>query len=194
MEVLSRAVTDVFLRKKIIAEEEKEVYQFGVCIFLNEAMTFLLIFIFSALIWEVKDAILFLCTFCGMRIYCGGYHARKVSLCRIAMITTFIVVMIASMLLSNASLKAVAVIEFVSFLVLLPIIPVKHPNKTMTKELARKGKRRGILLYCAFALVSFIALKSGCRHEAMIIVMSLCAVAVLAVIGTISNRKEMNGK
>lgn len=88
---LSNCIADFYISKNIININEKEAYKFGVELILNDIFTFSLIIIISAIIWSIRCGIEFLLVFCCARIYCGGYHAPKAWLCRLTMITTFII-------------------------------------------------------------------------------------------------------
>ena len=189
---LSASIADFYVQKNIINRDEKEVYQWGLSLILNDVVTFSLILLLSALLARIRFGAEFLATFCLTRIYCGGYHARKETVCRFTMIAVFLLVLLGGHILSDCSMYVLISVLTVSFLVLLPLIPVKHPNKVMTEELKKKGRVRGSLLYIAFALLSvtFYLFISGI--DAILIALSLSAVSALAIIGTFTNERGEN--
>ena len=89
MKQISSSIADFYIKRNIIKQDEKEIYQYGFELILNDVITFGLILLLSVLFWNVRYAIEFLAVFCLTRIYCGGYHASKSYICRITMITIF---------------------------------------------------------------------------------------------------------
>lgn len=101
MEHLSEIVADFYVKRDIIETGDKEIYQYGVFLILNEVFTFLLIFILSILMKKFRFALEFLIPFCVTRIFCGGFHAKKVFICRFTMISTFLFIVALSYILIN---------------------------------------------------------------------------------------------
>jgi len=189
---LSAGIADFYVQKNIINSEEKEVYQWGVSLVLNDVVTFSLVLLLSALLSHIRFGAEFLAVFCLTRIYCGGYHARKEYICRLTMIVVFLLVLSGAYILSDCSIYILLSVLTVSFLVLLPLIPVKHPNKVMTDELKKKGRVRGSLSYIAFAVLSLLFYLFVSEIDAVLIALSLSAVSVLAIIGTFTNERGVN--
>lgn len=190
MDYLSNRIADFYVKKNIIQPEEKDVYKCGVSLILNDIVTFCLILIISALIWNIRLAIEFLIVFCLTRVYCGGYHAPKAYLCRLTMLLTFICVSIASNLLKNATDITLYMLALVSFLILLPIAPVKHPNKKLTDELIKKGRKNTFLLLIVFIICAYIIFNFISKQDGMTIILTLCSVAIFAIIGVFTNERR----
>lgn len=185
---LSECIADLYIRRNIILENEKNVYKCGVELILNETFTFLLVIFFSAIIGKFIFAVEFLTVFCFTRIFCGGFHAKTTSVCRMTMILTFFEVWIFSELLEGTKTYIIYLILFASFIVLLPLIPVKHPNKKMSEEIRRKNKIRGIFAYVFFSVCAIIMFTLEHRQSGLIIALSLVSVSVLAIVGTFTGR------
>ena len=103
MNHLSEIVADFYVKRNIIKSDDKEIYQYGVFLILNEVFTFLLIFILSILMKQFRFALEFLIPFCVTRIFCGGFHAKKVFICRFTMVSTFLLIVALSYILINIS-------------------------------------------------------------------------------------------
>lgn len=54
MKHLSSSITDFYIKRNIIKEDEKEVYQYGVELILNEVLTFGIILIYSMIAWKIR--------------------------------------------------------------------------------------------------------------------------------------------
>lgn len=187
---LSDSIADLYVRRNIILPEEKEVYKCGVELILNDIITFSLVILISAIFFKARFAFEFLITLCFTRVYCGGYHAAKAYMCRLSMLITFFGVMMISYALAELSEWILYLILIISFVVLLPLIPVKHPNKTLTQELIIKNRRKGIITYIVFSIISILICHFVNRQDAFIITLSLSAVTVLAIIGTLVNERR----
>lgn len=192
IERLSNRIADFYVQRNIVKPEDREVYECGVALILNDVVTFALIIVMSAVLWRFQYAVEFLLTFCLTRTYCGGYHAPKAYLCRLTMLLTFALVVLASFAMQQASPNVVYILMAFSFLLILPFIPVKHPNKVLTPELRQKGMVYGSALYFGFGCISVAVLELASRLDGTVIALSLCAVSALVVIGTIFNTRGCN--
>ncbi len=190
MNYLSNRIADFYVKRNIIEESDKEVYQAGVELILNEVLSFVLIIVLSSLIWEIRYSIEFLIIFCITRIFCGGFHAKRTYICRMTMLTTFVCVIMVSSFLGKFFTEILCLINLISFLVLLPLIPVKHPNKELTQELIEANRKKGVITYILFGLCSVLVAEYLSVKDGFVMALSLSAVTVLAIVGTISNERR----
>ena len=187
---LSDCIADFYVEKNIILPNEKEVYKFGVELVLNEILTFLLILIFSAVFVKFRYGVEFLLTFCLTRMFAGGYHARKAYLCRLSMLAVAFFVFFAATKASSISLRALSVLLAVSMSVVIPFVPVKHPNKELTDKLIKRGKIGTILMYVLYCALSIVLFLHNSITDAVVIALSLSAVSVLVIIGNFTNERS----
>lgn len=186
---LSRSIADLYIKRNIIQPGEKEVYKCGLELILNDIVTFSLIIALSAIVWKIQYALEYLIVFCTVRVYTGGYHARKAYMCRLSMIATFLLVVVLSGILKNSSMIAVIAVLIISFLIMTPIIPVKHPNKELTEELVRKGRRNGLILYVVYSICS-VLIFTYLPRDGMMIALTLGAVSALVIAGKFLNERR----
>ena len=184
MKRLSSCIADFYIKRNIIKPNDREVYEYGLSLIINDVVTFLLIFAISAIFDEVRFAAEFLLTFCVSRVFCGGYHAKKEWICRCLMIGIYLGVSTLSAVIAPFGAVSAAVIAAVSLVVLFILIPVRHPNKTLDEAEVKKNRRKGIITLVLFDFLSLCLSVSGNR-DGFIIALSLFAVAALAVIGTL---------
>ena len=192
MKHLSSSIADFYVKRSIIQKSDKEVYQYGIELILNDIITFGIILLSSALIWKIRYAIEFLIVFCFTRVYCGGYHASKSYVCRMTMLTIFICIY----LMTNKMLQLSPLILFrllpINLAIIIALIPVKHPNKKLTAKQIKKNRKAGILLYLLFSVTSIILTMLVSKADGIVIGLSLCAVTALAIIGTLTNERRGN--
>lgn len=190
MRYLSQKISELYVKRNIINPDHKEVYRSGVELILNEVFTFLLVLLISLFFTKFRYSVEFLATFCLTRIYCGGFHAKTVFVCRTTMITMFLTVVVISYYVDRVSIVAIGAVLAVFFLIMLPFIPVKHPNKTLTKEQIVRNRIRGIFLYLLFSAISIGVYLFLSKQDGFVICLSLCAVSALTIVGTIVNNRR----
>lgn len=189
MDYLSNCITDFYIKEKIIDSSDKEVYRAGVDLILNELFTFLLVILLSTLVSKLVYSIIFTVVFFTTRVFCGGFHAKKVSICRGTMLFTFLNVIILSQTLCNFPKVILYLILLISLLIILPLIPVKHPNKIMTDEMIKSNRKKGIMVYTGFSVAVIIISEFISQEIANVIGLSLLSVSILAVIGSYINER-----
>lgn len=189
MRSLSGAIADFYVEKNIIKKDMKSVYEYGVSLLINDIINFSMILLLSALLRDIKQGIIFLIVFYFTRVRCGGFHAKKVWICRTTMLSTFIFIFLAVKFSAQYYTTIWSLlISFVSIITLLPIVPVENPNKKLDKKTREKNRKVGILITCFFAILSIIL--SFCKIQVgAVISFTILSVAVLAVIGNIVNKQ-----
>ena len=71
------------INRNIIEEEDKEIYSYGFNQILFIMLNFITILIIGILFNMLFETIIFMSTYIPIRIYAGGYHARKQTKCYI---------------------------------------------------------------------------------------------------------------
>ena len=194
MEYLSQSIADFYVKRNIIEADKKELYKCGVSLILNDILTFSIVIILSALLGNIRFSFEFLITFCFTRVFCGGFHARKTYICRFTMLLTFSLTVLISFALRNTKPEVLCIILAAAFVILLPLIPVKHPNKELGEEDIKKNRKKGIISFVLFSLTSVFVHQLFSKQGGIIIALSLAAVTVLAIIGTITNGRSENNE
>lgn len=189
MKYLSKCIVDFYVLRSVIQTEEKEAYEYGLTLILNDICIFSLVMIISFLLWEIRYGVEFITAFCVTRIYCGGFHANKAYICKALTTTTFLIVMAMAAYMKSLDVCKVALILSGSFILILPFIPVGHPNKKMTLKQKKKNRTLGIISYLFFSICSYVLWKYISPMDGSVIASSLCAVMALVIIGKLVNYK-----
>jgi len=132
MKSLSEVIADFYIEKNIISSDMKSVYVYGISLIINDIIDFAVILIPAIIARRFIYGVAFLLTFCITRIHCGGFHAKKSWICAGVMLLTFILVCLCTEL--TASIYGVIlnmIINSISILIILPIIPIENPNKKL---------------------------------------------------------------
>ena len=147
MKSLSEAIADFYIRKNIISSDMKSVYVYGISLIINDIIDFAVILIPAIIAGRFIYGVVFLLTFCITRIHCGGFHAKKSWICAGIMLLTFIIICLCVEI--TTSIYGVilnVIINSISILIMLPIIPVENPNKKLDADVKQKNKKRVYLL------------------------------------------------
>ena len=188
MKSLSEVIADFYIEKNIISSDMKSVYVYGISLIINDIIDFAVILIPAAIAGRFTYGVAFLLTFCIARIHCGGFHAKKSWICATVMLLTFILVCLCTEL--PASIYGVIlnmIINSISILIILPIIPIENPNKKLDAKVKQKNKKIGIIVTSLFAMLSIVLTVYNIQ-EGAVISFTLLSVAVLAMVGKILNQ------
>ncbi len=188
MKSLSEAIADFYIRKNIISSDMKSVYVYGISLIINDIIDFAVILIPAIIAGRFIYGVVFLLTFCITRIHCGGFHAKKSWICAGIMLLTFIIICLCVEI--TTSIYGVilnVIINSISILIMLPIIPVENPNKKLDADVKQKNKKIGIIVTSSFAVQSIVLTVYNIQ-EGAVISFTLLSVAVLAMVGKILNQ------
>ena len=188
MKSLSEAIADFYIRKNIISSDMKSVYVYGISLIINDIIDFAVILIPAIIAGRFIYGVVFLLTFCITRIHCGGFHAKNSWICAGIMLLTFIIICLCVEI--TTSIYGVilnVIINSISILIMLPIIPVENPNKKLDADVKQKNKKIGIIVTSSFAVLSIVLTVYNIQ-EGAVISFALLSVAVLAMVGKILNQ------
>ena len=188
MKSLSEVIADFYIEKNIISSDMKSVYVYGISLIINDIIDFAVILIPAIIAQRFIYGVAFLLTFCITRIRCGGFHAKKSWICAGVMLLTFILICLCIEL--TTSIYGVilnVIINSISILIMLPIIPIENPNKKLDADVKQKNKKIGIIVTSLFAMLSIVLTVYNIQ-EGAVISFTLLSVAVLAMVGKILNQ------
>ena len=67
MDRLANTITDYYIRKKIIAEEKREIYSYGFKLIIADVINYVIIISLGIVFNRLIESIAFLITLCGLR-------------------------------------------------------------------------------------------------------------------------------
>lgn len=121
--------------KNIIKEEDREVYCFGLKLFLAtvfKALGIMVIAIFTGLI---KETVVFILYFSGLRIQAGGYHAKTVLNCFIGtLILVFASIALVKILPMSYQQYYILISMVASIFLVFLYAPLESENKPLNRE------------------------------------------------------------
>lgn len=157
--ILSKKITYAFLKKGMISNQNKEIYQYGFEILLSTLIYSLVFFSTSILTQTIVPSLVFLIGFFIIRTISGGYHANTYIKCHILSIVnhlTFIIVF--KYLFGLLPPQLFVVILIISSIVVFLCAPIEHPNKPFIKNERRRFKCLSRLYSTVVIIISIIFL------------------------------------
>ena len=94
MRKITARIVHFFIESKVIDETDQEIYEYGLEILSENVMLTVFLILFGVAIGRGVETGIFLFSFCWLRRFCGGYHAKTKRGCHIATFITYIVFLI----------------------------------------------------------------------------------------------------
>lgn len=182
-------ITNILLTRHIIEDSNAEVCKLGLQIMFSDIINILCIGIIGCLLNKLLFSLIYIMTFCGIRKFSGGFHAKTFLACRLSMIGTFMTTLLLEIMLSKVAMWASVFCVVVTMITMILFSPIVHPNRCLTIYEIKANKFMAILLS---AVVSGIALYlSFCNYrEGLYLSLVLFAIAILMYVGKFINTKD----
>ena len=191
MDKLMNRITDYYIKKGHIVQEDREVYEYGFHLIFSDIINFSLILIIGVLLHQLINSIIFLAVFCSLRQFAGGFHAKKYWICRMAMAITFLGVSLVSAIFAKyREVQFVCIVlNILDFALVCRLAPIEHINKPLDSAQRKTNKHRAIILSALLAMASTVLIIMDI-HIGIVISNTLSSVIVLMVIAIINKKGE----
>lgn len=152
---IANSLTCFFIKKKIITEEDKDVYCYGFEILISTIVYESIFLLVAILTHTIIASIGFWVSFFIIRSCCGGYHARSYFRCHFMFLTNqlLFIFLYKYLLINVSSVFALTILPICAILILV-FAPVDHPNKPFIKNEYSKFKRRSRIYCCIIPLIA----------------------------------------
>ncbi len=174
--------------KSIIAEEDKELYAFGLkqgaLVLLNIVTTLII----GVLLGMIVETLLFLFSYMSLRTYTGGYHAETAFTCYVV---SSAIIVIALFIIGNVeySLTSMLALFLINSLCIFFFAPQASKNKPLDNEERRNYRKKVIMRFLLHGIILFISLFMDFKVIATVVSTSMGCVSVLLVIGLLKTAK-----
>ncbi|MBP1925460.1 accessory gene regulator B [Sedimentibacter acidaminivorans] len=186
---LSQSILNGFIEQRIISEEDRNIYEYGIEIAISYLLNFLTMITISFFMNMLIECIVFLIIFVPLKGYTGGYHAPNYIICFVISCLTVTAVLFAtkytSMQINQFILLLTMIMAGVSIYILGPI---EDKNKPLTKnEYVHFRAKIKIILIIEFILAIIMNIV-GLHRILFIFCSSFVITLGLSLIGYIKNR------
>ena len=146
---LSSYLTDKMLSNGTIAEEDKELYIYGLFMLISHLMFFIISCIFGLVLKCLLESIIFYIAFMLIRRYAGGYHALTETRCEILSTLSILACIVVIRLSKTYDIQTVLlIISAVSSVCIFVLCPLDTPEKPLSnKEFKYFRKVSWIILF-----------------------------------------------
>lgn len=190
LEQISLKIANNWSDKRIIPEEDTDIYRYGIEIGLSTIVNILCLLITTLLFFNIFDLIVFASFFVILRQFTGGYHADTYVKCNLVTVSCYSL----STLLANyicIDVRAISVL-FAAGLVLISITaPINNCNKTITKAQAGRYKAMAIIIFVLETAFTCAMLFLNSDYASNAFFTILCII-ILMPIGMILNKRKEN--
>lgn len=155
MSELSKKITDFFVRKNVIQEDEYAVYRYGVEILFENISVCLFLMICGMVLHKVCYTVLFLGVFVGVRRYSGGYHANTRTKCHLITLTAWGLYIFSLIMYKQfyfIGRNAGIVLSMLVWLALFFLAPVENVKKPLLESVKCRNRRITRVLASCFLL------------------------------------------
>lgn len=73
---LCHIIADFFIKEKIISEEQRDVYEYGLELCVSTLLGVIITVVIGLLFNRFFETLTFYIVFCFTRLFCGGFHAK----------------------------------------------------------------------------------------------------------------------
>lgn len=150
MSKLFSIITEKMINESLISAEEEEIYSFGLYLFIIKTLHIFIILVTGFLTDIVYQTIVFIVLFKYLRSYCGGWHAKKASIC---LFISWLLIMLLKLYI-NMSAYIIDAGTFVCVIIagaviyrFSPIISENNPLEEYEKKEYSKKTKIIIILY-----------------------------------------------
>lgn len=137
---VSRKIADFLVKEKAIEKEYLEAYVYGMELCLSSIISILIMLFTTILLNRVIEGVIFYVVFCITRLFCGGYHAKSYVGCKMAFLTTLLVVLLLNKVFQEVSPGLWIILWSYYVLIVLCFGPIENENKQLEEKKKRKYK------------------------------------------------------
>lgn len=155
---VSKKITDSFVKNKVIDEDDRDVYDYGVKLLISTLFSIAVILIASVILKKFLPTVLFLAGFIIMRLCSGGYHANHYFTCFIVTMLNYAAFLACIMLIPQDKLIYA---QWTGIILSLPIILIFAPIENVNNRFIghdRMRYRKRCVIFISAASVAAVAL------------------------------------
>ncbi len=166
IKLCAEKITSFLIYNKSINSEEYELYKYGFETLIAFIINISIILIISCIVGKFKYTLLFLCCYCPIRQYTGGYHAENYKKCLSVFIIIYLidVIMLSWIKIFNLN-NILLLMEVISFIGIWILAPIEHREKPLTNEEISHYKNVARILTGVIVIITFIGMNFKLTYE-----------------------------
>jgi len=196
MDKLTKSISQSLLENNFIDKEDVELCQYGIEMFIICVLEMAAILLFSIIIGNFFETVIYLFAFIPMRIYSGGYHADTRMRCFIillAVYAAFSIVNRYSFLFEFGIFMLIALIMNIIFVYMWS--PLPNGNKTVNEKQRNYYRKMSIILsIIGVVITSFIITINIYNRYTQAFLLGLFTAFISLIAGKIKNSMKGDGR
>lgn len=158
---VSEKITAFFIQKSIISLEDRQVYEYGFSLLLADMFNWGAMLCIGIIAGQLWPSIIYWGCFTGLRMFCGGYHAKTYLRCHCCTIGAFVVFLILNSLFQTKHIGIFLIGDLLGGILVACVAPIPHSNKPLSDETRKTNRKHAIALYSVLTIISL----SLCRYN-----------------------------
>ena len=135
---IAEDIVFLLIRKNLLNNDNREIYTYAIEVILLNFSLLMTLFIISLITSQLLFFLCYLIFFIPLRVFSGGYHAKKSEICFVLSVASYVI----SMVMLNANLQIyksviiliITIAIIVEILLLAPIENINHPLSDTQKN------------------------------------------------------------
>lgn len=184
---VSDYLVNMIIENGIVTEKDREIYAYGISQGIVILQNIFITIFIGALLGNIYQTVVFLCSYIPLRSFAGGYHALSERKCFWNSIALIIIIQVYFTYYQLVNFKILLVTVFLSLIVIYRIAPMQSPNKVISEMESKFFKQKInkiMFMQVVLCLISIIyeieSVQSG-------IFINVIVVAFLLILGKILN-------
>lgn len=186
LERLSNRLADKLLSEKLISESERDIYAYGMELFLLRVVFYSVILLTAIVTDTLFIGAVFSIVYLSLRQYAGGYHCKTPMRCMAVSLILYLAVAMVCRADIGALKPVLAVVDAAAFAVIAVFSPSESENNPLTDEEKVIYRKKAVILAAAYLLIGAAAFIFG--YDAVFFPLS-CSFAAVAALMTVNLRK-----
>ncbi len=188
---LSNQITKNLLKRNVISDEEKELYDYGLFMMISYIVFFLISILFGIILNILFSSILFYISFCLLRNFAGGIHANSEIKCDIITTVSILISEILIKIFIDYGLVSLAFVMLIIFSVCLCVF---KPVTTSQKEVSQQEKlyfhKKVIVLTVLALIISTMSMILGIYSITIALSIGLSLASILLIFGKVQQLRN----
>ncbi len=182
MEGLSQRCSEIFVKYKIVPEDERDIYVYGFELLFTTLFSTVSILAAGLFMKKIAEAFIFIAVFFVLRMFSGGYHADTHWGCFLITNAVFFVSTGLEEALRGFPVPVQIVLVLASAVFIWMFAPMVHPNQPLTPEKFSKNRKyTRICLFMAIIMAGLLYALAQARFASSVesAVIMVCMMMVI---------------
>lgn len=193
---ISNLISSEFVRHKVIPEDKKDVYKYGIEIAVSYIIGFAMIWIIGLLFNSLIQTMIFYGAFISLRSMTGIYYTKTTlkTTAVFSVITLFVVIFSKAAYVLQISLGILTLLFLPAVLIFIWLVPIENNSKPIDKKERVYYKITSVVSSILLYVLSFLLYMNQYTLESTVILITIFMVSVLCMIAIIQKGGKTNGK